>query len=334
MSSRSYSLMCSRLKIRQLALLAHLGEERCVIRAAEAVGMTQPAASKLLREIEEALQVRLFERHARGIVPTSSGEILARHARSIISEINLAQQEIATLKSGLSGRASLGTVTTPAANLVPTAIVLLKQWHPGLLVSVDLDHSRPLVGKLRQGQLDVVVARILDAGDAEDLQFEPLSDEQHAVLVGGQHPLAGKPGVRLEELMEYPWVLPPPDSVLHERLLGLFLQSGLAVPANLIQTQSLQVITHLLQATDSVAVLQHEAVRPLSDARLLCVLIEDLGLEIGCFGLVTRRGHRLSPGGRVLLDCLRSAAHRIYAGDAGSAEVSMLKPARRPALHV
>jgi DNA-binding transcriptional LysR family regulator len=326
--------MRSRLKIRQLALLACLDEERCVIRAAAAVGMTQPAASKLLREIEDALQVRLFERHARGIVPTSSGEILARHARTIISEINLAQQEIATLESGLSGRASLGTVTTPAANLVPRAIVLLKQQHPDLLVSVELDHSRALVEKLRQGQLDVIVARILDAGDAEDLQFEPLGDEQHAVLVGGQHPLAGKSGVRLEDLVEYPWVLPPSDSVLHERLLGLFLQSGLAAPANVIQTQSLQVITHLLQASNSVAVLQLAAVREPCESGLLHVLIEDLGLEIGCFGLVTRRGHRLSPGGRVLLDCLRSAAQRIYVGDAGGAHRSAPKPARRQALRI
>jgi len=333
MSSRSCSLMRSRLNIRQLALLAHLAEERCVMRAAAAVGMTQPAASRLLREIEDTLQVRLFERHARGIVPTSSGEILARHARSIISEINLAQQEIATLKSGLSGQASLGTVTTPAANLVPAAIVLLKQKHPGLLVSVELDHSRPLVEKLRQGQLDVVVARILDAAEADELQFEPLSDEQHAVLVGSQHPLAGKTGSRLEELMEYPWVLPPPGSVLHERLLGLFLQRGLAAPANVIQTQSLQMITHLLQTTHAVAVLQHEAVRSLCESRLLAVLIEDLGLHIGCFGLITRKGRKLSPGGRVLLECLRTAAGLFYDREGDAAPPPMMKSPRRAAAH-
>ena len=56
MSSKSRSFIRSRLKIRQLALLAHLDEERCVLRAAEAAGMTQPAASKLLREFEDALQ--------------------------------------------------------------------------------------------------------------------------------------------------------------------------------------------------------------------------------------------------------------------------------------
>ena len=175
------------------------------------------------------------------------------------------------------------------------------------------------------------MARILDTGDAEDLEFEPLSDEQHAVLVGGQHALAGKSGVRLEDLMEYPWVLPPPGSVLHERLLGLFLQRGITAPANVIQTQSLQVITHLLQTTHCVAVLQLEAVRPLCECRLLSVLVENLGLAIGCFGLITRRGHRLSPGGRVLLDCLRSAAQQIYECDAA---LPIPNPVRRAVLHV
>ena len=331
--SGSYSLMGSRLKMRQIALLAHLDAERCVLRAAEAVGMTQPAASRQLREIEDALQVQLFERHARGIVPTSSGEILARHARSILSEIQLAQQELATLRSGLSGQASLGTVTTPAANLVPAAIGLLKQQHPGLLVNVELDHSRPLLEKLLQGQLDMLVARILDADSAENLQFEPLCDEQHAVLVGAQQPLANKPGVQLQDLLQYPWILPPPGSVLRERLVGLFLQRGMPLPANIVQTQSLEVITQLLRTTDAVAILQHEAVRPLCESGLLSVLIRDLGLEIGCFGIITRKGHKLSPGGRALLECLREAAEQLYGREADERGMTM-PPARRKALQV
>jgi molybdate transport repressor ModE-like protein len=326
MNSGSYSLLRSRLKIRQITLLAHLDEERSVQRAAKALGMTQPAASKQLKEMEDALQLQLFERHARGVVPTSSGEILVRHARSILSEFDLAQQELARLQSGLSGQASLGTVTTPAANLVPAAIQLLKEQHPGCLVSVELDHSRPLLSKLSQGQLDVIVARIPDAMTTENLQFEPLCDERHAVVIGAQQALANEPDVRLEDLLEHPWILPPPGSVLRERLTGLFMQRGLPLPANIIQTQSLPVITHLLRASQAVAVLQYEAVQPLCESGLLCVLIRDMGLDIGCFGIVTRKGQRLSPGGQALLDCLRTAASRIYRG---AAEV---EPPRRRAM--
>ena len=272
MNPRSGSLIRSRLRMRQIALLAHLDDERSVMRAAEAIGMTQPAASKLLREIEDALQVQLFERHARGIVPTSSGEILVRHARSILSEINLAQQELATLKSGLSGQASLGTITAPAASLVPAAIGLLKRKHPGLLVNVELDHSRPLLEKLFQGQLDLLVARLPDAASAEGLHFEPLADERHAIIAGAQQSFAGHARVQLEDLMHCPWILPPPGSVLREHLMSLFLQRGIPLPPNVIQTQSLPVITNLLGTTDAVAVLQQEAVRPLCESGLLSVL--------------------------------------------------------------
>jgi DNA-binding transcriptional LysR family regulator len=146
-------LIRSRLKTRQLALLVHLDEERCVVRAAEAAGMTQPAASKLLREIETGLDVKLFERHARGVAPTWYGEILVRHARLALSEISLAHEEIAALRAGLSGKAAIGTVVNPGTNLVPMAIARVKQHHPNILISVDIDFSKPLVERLLHGAI-------------------------------------------------------------------------------------------------------------------------------------------------------------------------------------
>jgi DNA-binding transcriptional LysR family regulator len=318
-SSKSRSFIRSRLKIRQLALLSHLDEERSVLRAAAAVGMTQPAASKLLREFEEALQVPLFERHARGVAPTWYGEVLVRRARSILAEIGLAQQEIAGLKSGLSGQAFVGTVTNPGTTLVPMAIARLKQKHPQLLVSVELDYSRPLVERLLQGQLDVLVARILDSRGAAELEFEPLGDERHAVIAGAHHPLATRRDVTPEDLAGQPWILPPAGSVVRDRLVNVFLERSLPMPTNVIQTQSLPVITSLLRITNSVVALPVESVQPLCDAGLLTVLVRDLGVEIGSYGLITRRGYRLSPGAQALVSALRETAAtlsqpNVYAG--------------------
>ncbi|MGH8270062.1 MAG: LysR family transcriptional regulator, partial [Steroidobacteraceae bacterium] len=119
------------LKTHQLAFLVHLDEERRLARAAAAAGLTQPAASKLLRQIEETLDVRLFERHARGVAPTRYGEILVRHARLALSEIGLAREELAALKAGRTGNAALGSIVEPGANLVPAAVAMLKQRDPG-----------------------------------------------------------------------------------------------------------------------------------------------------------------------------------------------------------
>src|SRR5262245_22479311 len=307
-SSKAKSFIRSRLKTRQIALLVHLDEERSVLRAAEAAGMTQPAASKLLREFEEALEVKLFERHARGVAPTWYGEILVRHARSVLSEISQAQEEIAALKAGVTGQASIGTVLSPGTNLVPMAIALLKQKHPRMVVSIELDYSKQLVHKLLQGELDMLVARILDTQGADQLQFEPLADERHAVIAGAHHPLAGKRGLRLKDLVDQCWILPVPGSVLRDRLIGSFMEHGLPLPTNVVQTSSLPVITSLLRTTDMVVPLPETAVQPYVQADVLTVLIQDLGVDIGSFGIITRRRQQLSPGAQITLSALREAA--------------------------
>ena len=309
-------LIRSRLKTRQLALLVHLDEERCVVRAAQAAGMTQPAASKLLREIEAGLDVKLFERHARGVAPTWYGEILVRHARLALSEISLAHEEIAALKAGLSGKAAIGTVVNPGTNLVPMAVARVKKQHPAILISVDIDSSKPLVERLLQGQLDMLVARVLDSHGAEALSFEPLADERHAVIGRRHHPLAGKPGLCLEELVSQPWILPAPGSLVRDELVSVFLQRGLPLPNNVVQTSSLPVITSLLRTTNMIAPLPEECVQPYIDSGELTVLVEDLGLDIGLFGIIVRRRHKLSPGAQIMLAALRETAATLYADEA------------------
>ena len=309
------ALVRPRLKTRQLLLLVHLDEQRCVLRAAQVAGMTQPAASKLLRDIETAVDAKLFERHARGIVPTWYGEIWVRHARLALLEINKAQDEMAALKAGRTGKVAIGTVLSPGTNLIPTTVARVKKQYPAMVISIELDSSRPLVEKLLQGQLDMLVARVLDWQEADELSFEPLADERHAVIAGRGHPLAGKRNLRLEDLVGEAWVLPPPGSLVRDRLVSVFLDRGLTLPANLVQTNSHPVITNLLRMTDMVAPLPREAVQSECDRGDLVVLLEDMGLVMSSFGIITRGLNRLSPGARIVLDALRETAGAFYCAD-------------------
>lgn len=302
----------SRLKTRQIVLLVYLDQYRSVLRAADAAGMTQPAASKLLRELEETFGVPLFEREARGVTPTWYGEILIRHARSVLSEISRAQEEIAALKSGLTGRVLVGTVMNPGTNLIPMAVAKLKQGHPRILVTIEVDSSKPLIETLLNGDLDIVVGRIFEWRDAPELHSEPLADERHAIIAGAQHPLAGRRDVQLDDLVEHGWILPPPGSLLRDRLLSVFMDRGLPVPSNVVENFSLPVITNLLRVTTMVVPLPKETVQPYCDAGMLTVLIEDIGIDIGTFGLVTRRQHPLSPAANAMLSALREVASDLY----------------------
>ena len=309
------------LKTRQLTLLVRLDEERSLVRAAATAGLTQPAASKLLRQIEIALDVKLFDRHARGMTPTCYGEILVRHARLALSELGLAREEIVALKSGLSGKAAIGTVLGPGTSLVPTAVVRLKQHYPGILASVEIGPSRDLVRKLLQGDLDMVVGRVLDCTRGDELVYEPLAaDEPQAVVAGAQHPLAGRKELQLEHLIEQPWILPPAGSLVRDKLTDMFVQHGLSRPTNIIETDCLPVITSLLQQSNMVVALPEETVQSCYKTGFLTVLVRNLPLSVGAFGLITRRHHKLSPAAQVMLSTLREAAGQLWPASSSAAQ--------------
>jgi DNA-binding transcriptional LysR family regulator len=306
-------LIRSQLKMRQLAFLVRLDEERSLTRAAAAADLGQPAASKLLRQIERALDVKLFERHARGMEPTCYGEILIRHARLALSALGLARQEIAALKSGLSGRVDIGTIMDPGTTLVPAVVARLKQRNPGLLVTIELESSRKLVARLLAGHLDVVVGRVLDSACAEELHYEPLApDEPHAILASASHPLAGRNDLQLASLVNESWILPPVGSHVRDKLMALFKQEGLPVPTAIVEAPSVPIVAALLHQTNMVVALPEQAVRAYCTADILTVLMRNLPLKVGAFGLITHRGRPLSPSAELTVSMLRDLAKQTY----------------------
>ncbi|MFL6548995.1 MAG: LysR substrate-binding domain-containing protein [Povalibacter sp.] len=302
----------SRLKTRQIVLLLHLDEKRSVVRAAKAAGMTQPAASRLLSEMEQAIGVKLFERHARGMEPTWYGEILIKHARAALAEMDRAHEQILALKAGWTGQASIGTVMNPGVYLVPATLAILKKSHPGICVSVEMNHSKPLVSRLIQGDLDMVVGRVLDTTSARDLDFEPLAEEPHSFFVRAGHPLASRPNLRFQDISEEPWILPPAESLLRPRVNALFHEHGLPLPKNIIETSDLPIIIELLRATNALTPMTKESAQPYVAAGLLQVLPINLEIRMDMFGIITRRHQVLGPGADVLLKLLRETALKLY----------------------
>lgn len=280
--------------------------------AAEAANLTQPAASKLLGELEHALGVQLFERLPRGVAPTWYGQVLIRRAGAALAEMDAAHQEVMELLSGLRGRVDIGSVLTPSAGLVPQAVNLLKSRQPRVLVSITVDTSKLLVQRLRAGELDMVVGRILDTEAAGELHFEPITDEPHSLIVRAGHPLLGRDGLQLDELVRQGWILPPTGSILRDRLTAMFLSQGLEPPAETVETLALPVIAALLSGSDMVVALPVELVEPYLQSGLLAILPFELGLRMDLYGIITRRGHQLSPGAGAMLATLREVTSTRY----------------------
>lgn len=313
--SDSTRFIRSHLKMRQLILLVELARHGSIFHAAKATKVTQPGASKLLAELEHVLGVPLFERLPRGVIPTVYGKVLIRRAEAALAEMDDAHIELTELRTGGHGMVNVGSVLTPSVSLIPKAINLLKSRQSGIRVGVTVDTSKLLVERLRAGELDLVVGRILDVAVAAELNFEPVADEPHSLIARAGHPWVNRTDLDMRTIVESRWIVPPAGSMLRDRLMELFLSYGLDQPQDIIETMALSAIPNLLIGSDAVIALPQELIRSHLDAKILTVLPFDLGLRANIYGIVTRKRHQLSPSAAAMLHALRDVVAKRSVGD-------------------
>ena len=302
----------ARLKTRQLLLLIALDEQRNIHRAAEELHMTQPAASKQLKDLEDMLDVQLFERLPRGMEPTIYGETMIRHARMALTSLSLAHEDIVALKAGLAGQVEVGTIMAPVMALLPRAISRVKQQAPLLRIGVQMETSNILLERLQHGTLDFMIGRILEKEDNSGLQYEELAEEPVCAVARVGHPMLAAQGLELKDIAPSAWILTPQGSVLRHRCDLMFHRAGLEPPVNVVDTTSQLLITTLLQQTDFLHVMPSEVARYYESLNILSILPIDLPCKMDAFGIITQRGHLLSPAANVLLSAVRAAAQEIY----------------------
>ena len=302
----------ARLKTRQLLLLIALDDYRNIHRAAEELHMTQPAASKQIKDLEEMLDVRLFERLPRGMEPTIYGETMIRHARMALTSLALAHDDIVALRAGLAGQVEVGVIMSPAMGLLPRAIARNKEQAPLLRIGVQVESSNVLLDKLQRGTLDFMIGRILEKDESTGLIYEELTEEPACAVVRPGHPLLENRQLELKDIADRPWILPPPGSILRHRFDMMFRRAGLAPPVNVVDTTALLLITALLQQTDSLHVMPQEVAQYYASLNVMRILPIELPCKMDAFGIIRQQDHLLSPGADLLLKAVRAAASEIY----------------------
>lgn len=302
----------TKLKIRQMFLLIALGEALNIHQAAAETHMSQPAASKMLKDIEELFGVPFFERLPRGIRPTLYGETMIRHVRMALTNLSQGQDSIATLQAGLSGQVDIGVIITPSMTLVPQAIARTKDEAPQLCIGVEVDTSNVLLEKLKLGQLDFLIARILEQEDDSNLLYEDLSEETECAVARIGHPLLARGDLTLKDLAAASWILSPRGSILRHRFDMMFRRIDLETPSNVVETTAMSVILSLLQQTDFLHVMPAEVARCYVQSNELASLPIDLPCRMDSFGIIMRRDHLLPPGASLLLKHVRAIAAEIY----------------------
>ena len=214
-------------------------------RAAAALNLTQPALSKSIHQLETELKVKLFDRTPKGLVPTIYGDTLSLHARSVQSELRLAEREIALMTGAAKGEVRIGVTPSIARSVMPHAAAILHAERPGIQLTVVEGLVQNHAPALRRGELDLFLggwARGIEA----DLSTEVVRSDTVRVSARAGHPLAGT-RVRLPWLLEYPWAMPPHTEFWLDHLDRAFVSAGLAPPQPSVVSNSASFITGMVR---------------------------------------------------------------------------------------
>ncbi len=296
--------LVNRLRLRQVALLLELRAEGTLRGAAARLGMTQPAATKMLHELEAALGCELFERRGRGLVPTPAGELVGAHFAGLRGSVEAMVRALAGLLGGAGGTLAIGSIVTPAPMLLTRAVARLKAEQPRLLVTIGADTSDRLLPLLDQGALDVVIGRLVEGHSRRDYRFEPLASEGLCVVVGAQHPLAGVRRVKLADLAGRAWILHPPSTPMRAVVDQAFRRVGVDLPEDVVETSSIVTITSLLAETERIAVMPSDVAEYYVRHGILAQLPVRLAQALEPYGWIVRRGRPLGSSARRFVELL------------------------------
>ncbi|PLC55819.1 LysR family transcriptional regulator [Pollutimonas nitritireducens] len=306
-----YPPLLLRLRTRQLALLSLLDAERNLGRAATALNISQPAASKLLQQAEDTFGVPLFERHARGMAPTPYGEVIVRYARRMLTDFDYMHQEIIALHSGLQGALRIGTVPGAIPQLLAPMLVDYKQQHPHVAVSILVDTSNMMIRQLARGEVDLVLGR-LTAGHGEgDYSSAPLLNEALVVVARASHPLVQHDTVSFDELISMEWILQPAGAPQRVRFEAALHEAGVDMHLNITETASTIATTAMLEISDMVAVMPASLAEHYGRLGVIRVLPVDLPIHLQPIHLITRRNQTLSPAATQFVAAMRNHARNV-----------------------
>lgn len=295
----STSQLLNRLRMRQIALLLAV-EERLTLRGAAAqLGLTQPAATKMIHELESALGQPLFERAGRCLCLNPAGERVLDYFRGIRGSIEALNRELSELQLGSAGRLAIGSIMAATPGRLTEALVQLKASFPLLAVEIAVDTSDRLMPQLSEGVLEVVIGR--DTGAGSECTFCPVDDEALAVVSGCDHPLAQARGIEFPALTDYPWILQPAGSPARDVVEREFHEHHRAMPRGLIETGSILTTMSLVSRSQMLGAIPATVAQRNAEHGLVATLDYTFRQKLPSYGTIVRRDRPLSAAARHFL---------------------------------
>jgi DNA-binding transcriptional LysR family regulator len=298
------------LRIRQLQLLVEIAEKSSLVNAARALNMTQPAATKSLRQLEELFGAPLVIRGHRGSELTALGQGLYEHAKAILATVRTANMEVRDYIDGNAGMTRVGVLPVALPVLVPQTIKLLQQLSPGMVVRATTGDTSFLLDMLKLEKIDFLVGRVWLAEDPE-IESQALYSSAFSLVVRNGHPIFSEPNQTLAEAVKFDWVMPPSGSQGRIAVDAALAAQGAPAPRFMVETISYVLTRELLRESDMIAPMDRATlVKDIQHGMLRVVDIE-LGTQLPPIGFMSLRDRPWSPAGKRFVECLTRTARNL-----------------------
>ena len=298
-----------RLKLRDLHVFCTVAQRGSMSKAAVQLGVSHPAVSGVIADLEHSLGVRLFDRSRRGVEPTMYGRALLKRCITVFDELKQGIRDLEFLADPTVGELRIGCSESLAASILPPVIQRFSLQYPRVVLDVAPVVTTTLdLPELRERTFDIILARIvrLRSEESEDLNVEILFDDEMVVAAGMHSQWAQRRKIDLAELVDEPWILTRPGTWNHMSVAEAFRARGLDMPKICMMTFSMPLRTNLLATGPFITAIPKSVMRLSADRFLLKALPVDLPIRPWPVAMVTLKNRTLSPVVQLFVDHLRA----------------------------
>lgn len=272
-------------EIRQLRYFLEVADAGSFSRAAKRLGVSQPAVSQQLRDLEAGVRAVLFQRRGKRTLLTPAGLLFQEHAHAILRQIDQSLQELSSGPRELHGMLRIGVIPYLDVALMPKLLGLFSGENPGIDLSILEISSTEIEKELEDGRMDVGLGWV--TGHSPNLRYEHLCDDQFTVVVAETHPWAKRRVIELSELHGQR-ILQLPDTYVMRRMTDEMCRNYRIRPRTVAEINSIETLLRSLGPLEAAALMPRISLREAGNLRLKSIQLEgrNLGLEIGLLRLI------------------------------------------------
>jgi LysR family pca operon transcriptional activator len=297
----------ARIKLRHIVCFLEVARLESVVHAAEVLGITQPAASKTIQELEAILGVALFDRSRRNLFLSPCGEVFLRYAGASVTALRQGIDALGQARSeGVVVK--VGALPTVSARILPRAVKRLTAGQLTARTRIVTGPNAYLLSLLRLGDVDLVVGRMAEPEMMLGFSFEHLYSERIVFAVRPGHPLLSDRPFDLASIERFQVLMPPPDSIIRPTVERLLVAHGIGRLRDEVETVSNAFGRSFTRSTDAVWIISEGVVVEDMAEGALVPLPVDTSETLGPVGLTTRTDVALSLPAELLVQSIRDTA--------------------------